>query len=241
MLHIYKNSENAKCLYRPSKICKSPYVADITVDDEECLAHSPALGMDGYISSDKTVLVSPIENPKGLCKYSILAAYDDSKSIYVGANPIHANKAFHEACKQNLLNDDFGAIESILPEYTHGNSRFDFFLNNSIYVEVKSVLIEKDNIAYFPVGNKKNGTISERANKHISELTALSKEGNMCALVFMVLREDVNAFTPNSKDKLFCECISKAIISGLKVLVYQCKVNMEGIHFMGKLKYLTEE
>ena len=62
----------------------------------------------------------------------------------------------------------------------------------------------------------------------------------MCALVFMVLREDVDAFTPNSKDKLFCECISKAIESGVNVYVYQCKVNMDGIHFMGKLKYLTE-
>ena len=47
MLFQYENTINATCLHRPSKICKSPYVADIKIGDEEFLAHSPALGMDG--------------------------------------------------------------------------------------------------------------------------------------------------------------------------------------------------
>ena len=136
-----------------------------------------------------------------------------------------------------MLLEDFGEIHTIIPEYTHGNSRFDFFLNNHIYVEVKSVLIEHDNIAMFPVGNKKKGTISERANKHVSELTELVNEGNECALVFMVLREDVSGFTTNPKDSIFCQLVEKAKNSGVKVLVYQCIVDTTGIKFKQKLNY----
>jgi sugar fermentation stimulation protein A len=236
MLHNYGNTTIATCLHRPSKICKSPYVADISIENSEFLAHSPALGMDGYIATNKKVLVSPISNPKGSCKYSIYAAYDDKNEIYVGANPLHANKCFHQACKQGLLHEDFGEIQSIVPEYTHGNSRFDFFINDCVYVEVKSVLIERDNVAYFPVGNKKNGTISERANKHISELSELASNGQSCAIVFMVLREDVESFMPNSKDTLFCEALKNAEVNGVKVLVYQCEIHEDGIYYKGKLR-----
>lgn len=238
MLVKYDSTVLAKCTARPSKTCKSPYVADIIFNESEdsVMAHSPALGMDGYIAPNKSVLVSKIKNPKGSCLYSILAAYDEQSEIFVGANPIHANKAFHEACKQDLLHEDFGPITNIIPEYTHGDSRFDFFINDSVYVEVKSVLIKKDNIAYFPVGNKKKGTISERANKHISELTKLVEDGQSCAIVFMVLREDIDDFQPNKKDELFCEILQKAKETGVKILVYQCKINTSGISFFRKLK-----
>jgi sugar fermentation stimulation protein A len=238
MLIEFHNPINVLCTARPSKTCKSPYVADIVVHDETILAHSPALGMDGYIANGKQVLVSQITNPKGACQYSILAAYDNEANIYVGANPIYANKAFHEACKQKLFIEEFGNIETITPEYKYGDSRFDFFINNSIYVEVKSVLIAKDNIAYFPVGNKKKGTISERANKHVSELTSMVKDGKQCAVVFMVLREDVTEFKTNPKDSLFCELVTKAKEAGVKVLVYQCKVDTTGISFKQKLNYM---
>lgn len=233
----YGKTCDAECTARPSKICKSPYVADITLENTSYLAHSPALGMDGYIANGKRVLVSKIEKPTGSCVYKILAAFDENKNIYVGANPLHANRLFHEACKNNLFIDDFGEIFSIVPEYTHGDSRFDFFINDSIYVEVKSVLIEKNNTAIFPVGNKKKGTISERANKHVSELTTLAKSGQSCAIVFMVLREDVDSFQTNPKDELFSSLIKNAYMQGVQVLIYQFKVDEHGISFMRKLNY----
>lgn len=239
MQYKYTNAFDAQCTARPSLTCKSPYVADVIVNGEVVMAHSPALGMDGYISNNKTVLVSKIDRPTGSCKYRILAAYDDNSKIYVGANPLHANKVFHEGCKQGLFNNEFGETETIVPEYTHGGSRFDFFINNSIYVEVKSVLIKKENTAYFPVGNKKKGTISERANKHVSELTKLASEGQSCAIVFIVLREDVTAFETNPKDELFSKLVREAHNTGVQVLIYQFQVTTEGITYIGKLNYTT--
>ena len=235
MLVSFPKTYHATCTARPSVICKSPYVADVSIDDQSFIAHSPALGMDGYISYGKTVLVSKIDNPKGTCTYSILAAFDKKNSVYVGANPIYANKAFFTACKDGLLHDDFGEIDKIVPEYKHGDSRFDFFINDHIYVEVKSVLITENNVAKFPVGNKKKGTISERANKHIQELKCLTEDGNPCAIVFMILREDATDFIPNPKDQTFVDCLKDAHTAGVQVLVYQCKVDPHGISFVKKL------
>tara|TARA_A100001015_G_scaffold265301_1_gene313547 strand:+ start:540 stop:1265 length:726 start_codon:yes stop_codon:yes gene_type:complete len=237
MLFEYVNAFDAICTSRPSKTCKSPYVADVIIEESTELVHAPALGMDGYISPNKSVLIQKIPKPTGACKYAIVAAYDSEKKIYVGANPLHANKVFHEACKRQLFADDFGHIDSIVPEYTHGNSRFDFFVNDSVYVEVKSVLIADGDTAYFPVGNRKKGTISERANKHLTELTTLAKEGQSCAVVFMVMRNDVTEFSPNPKDQIFCNCLKFAYDAGVQVLVFQFEVSTKGIEYVTKLQY----
>ena len=235
MLLEYDKAFDAICTSRPSKTCKSPYVADVQIGENIELAHSPALGMDGYIAKDKSVLITKIKNPTGACKYAIVASYDNEKSIYVGASPLHANKVFHEACKRQLFTEDIGKVDVIVPEYTHGKSRFDFFVNDSVYIEVKSVLIADGNTAYFPTGNRKKGTISERANKHLTELADLAKQGKSCVVVFMVMRNDVTEFAPNAKDKIFCDCLKNAYDSGVKVLIYQFEITTHGIDYVRKL------
>lgn len=240
-LITFHNTLEARCTSRPSKVCKSPYVADIELNGITYQAHSPALGMGGYIVPDAIVMVTKMENKskKGVCEYSILAV--KRNDVWVGANPIYANRVFQTAYKQNLLCDFYNyESDKIVAEYTHGNSRFDFFINNNYFVEVKSVLINDEietQTAIFPVGNKKNGTISERANKHLTELTELVQDTKYkCAAVFIVLRDDVETFSPNKKkDPLFASLVEKAYNNGVNILAYQFKVHMNGIDFVKKL------
>ena len=242
LLYKFDHCEIATCTARPSKTCKSPYVADIVLNGTTFLAHTPALGMDGYVSPDRKLLVAHSLNPKGTCKYSVLASYDSNSDIYVGANPLHANKAFHQGLKLGLFETQFGHVESITPEYCPDNSesRFDFkIIDNQgkvTYVEVKSVLIARNNVGIFPVGNKKNGTVSERANKHVTELTTFAKSNVNTAVVFMVLRDDVTSFAPNKeKDPLFAEILTRAYKSGVNIFAFQCAVNSNGIFYKGTL------
>jgi len=246
-LYKFSNTIVATCTARPSKTCKSPYVADITIEDDTYLAHTPALGMNGYVAPGRKLLVCPSTNTKGTCKYSVLASYDDENNIYVGANPLHANKAFHEGLKQGLFANEFANTIQIIPEHKPPNScsRFDFKIINAnseiTYVEVKSVLIAKENVGVFPVGNKKNGTVSERANKHVNELAELSKNGTSCAIVFMVLRDDVHGFAPNTqKDPLFAKYLINAKNMGVNVYAYKCCVTNEGIFFKQKLAVILD-
>ena len=68
-------------------------------------------------------------------------------------------------------------------EYTVGDSRFDFLLETKegeLLLEVKSVTLVEENMALFPDAR------SERATKHVRELTELAKEGTPAAVLFMV-------------------------------------------------------
>ena len=61
---------------RPSAHIKTPYVADVTVENIEFLAHTPSLGCCGLCEKDCIVLASPIlsnsENSKSkVCSYKI--------------------------------------------------------------------------------------------------------------------------------------------------------------------------
>ena len=57
---IYKYNDlktTGKLVKRPSKIVKSPYIADIIINKEEHLAHYPALGVSGLLNSSSNFYV----------------------------------------------------------------------------------------------------------------------------------------------------------------------------------------
>ena len=83
------------------------------------------------------------------------------------------------------------------PECTFGKSRFDFrvrvragadahadvpadMFEEEIWIEVKGVNLEEDNVALFP------DAPSERAVKHVEELMEAKKEGCGAVLLFVV-------------------------------------------------------
>ena len=64
---------NGVVVKRPSKNCKSPYVADVISDGSELMCHSPALGFCGLSNTESFVLLSNIENKqnKPECYYQL--------------------------------------------------------------------------------------------------------------------------------------------------------------------------
>lgn len=215
---------------RPSKIIKSPYVADILINDNDYLAHSPALGLGPHIKKDSVVLLQK-SNEKSKTDYSIKGVYDDN--IWIGACPLDANRLFKWAYNLNLLNDI--PIGNLKAEVKYGDSRFDFCISNEYYVEVKCVpLKNKDNESYFPDGYRKNKntTVSERANKHIYELIQLKDKGY---LIFIVFREDTNCFKPNYDDKQFYNLFIQAKTTGVNIKIYNFKLTSLGYQWLGEL------
>ena len=85
------NIVRATVINRPSKVVRSPYMADIIVDGgkAEVLCHSPALGCAGLIIPGTRVLVTP-KTGATQSKYS-LDLVDLGVSI-VGVNPMMCNK-----------------------------------------------------------------------------------------------------------------------------------------------------
>jgi sugar fermentation stimulation protein A len=221
---------------RPSKTIKSPYMADVEIDDDIQLAHSPSLGLGGLIIKGVNVMVSKCINNCRKSKYTIelvQTTNPKNKKIWIGANPLFANKIFN-----NFLNkfNEFKNYNIEKQEVKVLNSRLDFLLVNNkkekCYVEIKNVpLIEynkesKSISSIFPDGykNSKNICISDRAYKHIEDLMTLKIQGYRTCLVFIIQREDADNFKPNYlRDKIYSEKLKEAFDHGVEIYAYKFK------------------
>jgi DNA-binding sugar fermentation-stimulating protein len=119
---------------RPSKKCKTPYVADVRIEmdqDQEILGHSPSLGCCGLADKGAIVLMTPTSSSgsakQPVCSYRIdLAIYkEDDKEIIVGINPKLGETIAEEALKQNCI-ACLQNVKSYTREVKIMNSRFDF-------------------------------------------------------------------------------------------------------------------
>ncbi len=142
----------AKVLHRPSKVCKSPYLADIQVFgdnneilDENVMAHTPALGCCGLLVEDTNIIVTKSSNPKNKSKYvihNVLIQNPQNQLTYtIGINPMLGNPISKYLLENNRINP-FTNVTDVVPEVTMEESRFDFtFMHNGkpCILEVKCV------------------------------------------------------------------------------------------------------
>ncbi len=180
---------------RPSKQCKSPYVADVLLDDgSEIIAHAPSLG---FLCEKGSVIYMTLSARPTLCTHIIhLGKQND---IIVGIHPKSAEKIVEFALKNNLI-DSLKNLKELQREKKMLNSRFDFMgideQGHPFILEVKSVPLCENNIAYFPGSHKKNACISPRALKHIQELQHIKENypNYRTLLCFVVQRQDATSF-----------------------------------------------
>lgn len=247
----------ATVVNRPSKVVKSPYMADIILEGTtaEELCHSPALGCAGLIVPGSNVLVTPKASASAKSKYS-LDLVDIGSSI-VGANPNFCNKMVRVALENGWVQGipKFEKKE-IKAEASIDESRFDFKCiqdTTTYYIEVKGVPnacisdvkmspIKKskiqvevnhaeNKIAYFPDGYRKTAdeAISPRALKHVEHLARIAKEENTkCVLLFVVQRKDCKSFQPTKNDPKYRSAVHKASEEGVSVIAHT--VVWEGVH-----------
>tara|TARA_B100000035_G_scaffold66809_3_gene54578 strand:+ start:5525 stop:6358 length:834 start_codon:yes stop_codon:yes gene_type:complete len=118
---------------RPSANCKTPYVADVFVEenDETVMAHTPALGCCGLSDKTSAVYMSPVISKKNVCTYrvdlSILYEPKLQTNIIVGINPKLAENLVEHALRHNqlgFLKNTTTFVREFFIEGTH--SRFDF-------------------------------------------------------------------------------------------------------------------
>ncbi len=132
----------ATVVRRPSQYNKSPYLADILVDGEQepSVAHTPALGCNGYVAPGQVVWAMPATNSKTISKYTIYHAEQDGEIICI--HPQVANAVARALLESWLV---IPGLRNIKSEVTVGDSRFDFGARDrdkkKVYIEVKSAPI----------------------------------------------------------------------------------------------------
>ena len=185
-MEIYKLPKTyiGSVVKRPSKTSKTPYVADIILENDntntEYMAHTSALGCCGMVDSGKEVIMIDSPNTKNVCKYKIMLAktIERGKINIVGVDPNIAEDLVEECIKQNLISS-LKNVKKYKRQGTISTSRFDFIgldCNETCFIlEVKNVPLAdyvdcyekerkkmdfsdrhiKSKIAYFPDGYRK--------------------------------------------------------------------------------------
>lgn len=112
--------------------------------------------------------------------------------------------------------------DRIVPEYTFGASRIDFYLERgeeNTLMEVKGCTLEVDGIGYFP------DAPTERGVKHLRELAAAVKQGYHAVIAFAIQMDGVTEVRPNTKTHPeFGEAMTEAAAAGVQVLFLPCHV-----------------
>jgi len=129
---------------RPSKIIKSPYVADISMENKEILGHTASLGCCGLADVGATILMKKIDqkqnnnknkqSEKIKCEYRVyLSCYMDkerNQEVIVGIHPKLAEDLTEQAllknCLSKLQNIKTYKRETCICVENKVDSRFDF-------------------------------------------------------------------------------------------------------------------
>lgn len=221
---------------RPSKSIKSPYLADVKINDEIQLCHSPSLGCSGYVATDKKVVCIENASKSAKSKYKIIASYNPESENYIGTDPNISNKIVFDMIKNNNIKE-LENMKTLKSEYKiNNNSRLDIYGekdNKKYYIEIKTAPVkdEETKFAVFPKGfrKKKDESFSPRAIKHIDELIKLKNadENNLCYLIFVIPRDDITGFEPCKLDKLYCDKYNEGLENGIKIIVISTKFDIK--------------
>lgn len=211
----YENIVKGRFLERPNR-----FVAHVEIDGREEVCHVKNTGRcRELLVRDCAVYLEKAKNPERKTKYDLVAVEKGQRLINMDSYaPNIAAGEFLPKIFPDCI---------IKPEYTYGNSRFDFYIENNdrkILLEVKGVTLEEDGVVMFP------DAPTERGLKHVNELTECIKKGFEAYLLFVVQMDKVKYFTPNyGTHPEFGEALKNASRAGVKLLAYDCEVRPDGM------------
>ena len=214
----YKNIVEAKFISRPNR-----FIAHVMIDGMEHVVHVKNTGRcRELLQPDATVYLEKSDNPTRKTLYDLV-------SVKKGERIVNMDSQLPNGLVEEWLrkSDDaremFGGISYIKREKTYGKSRFDLYVesgNRKIFIEVKGVTLENDNVVSFP------DAPTERGIKHLNELICALEDGYEAYVFFVIQMEGVDYFTPAwDKHKAFGDALVNAYNKGVKVLAYDCKVS----------------
>ncbi|MBE5944493.1 MAG: DNA/RNA nuclease SfsA [Lachnospiraceae bacterium] len=226
----YKNIIEGIFIERPNR-----FVARVNIEGVEHIVHVKNTGRCREILvPETTVFLEKSDNPDRKTAYDLVSAVKGDRIINMDSQL--PNYLVEEWLKnQDIIKD----ITYIKREKTYGKSRFDFYIeagDRKIFIEVKGVTLENDNVVSFP------DAPTQRGVKHIKELVEAVKEGYEAYIFFVVQMKDVNYFTPAvDKHKEFAQALKEASLQGVNILAYDCRVTADTVEICDRVLVVLED
>lgn len=202
------------------------FFADLVLDDgREITAHCPNPGaMLGVKAPGQGAWVSWSDDPKRKLAYTLQMV--EQGDALVGINTLLPNRLVAEALAEDVI-PELSGYATIRPEVKYAEaSRVDFLLTHPdrppCWLEVKNCHFSRTpGLAEFP------DCKAERSTRHLGDLAAQVAHGDRAVVLFVVQREDCDAFQACADlDPAFARGLDAAAKAGVEVLVYACAMGM---------------
>jgi sugar fermentation stimulation protein A len=201
------------------------FVVQVEYQGEVYQAHMANPGrLQELLTPRRTLWIHPVHDPGRKTQFDVVLA--DLDDTLVSMNSQLPNQlvaaALHAGSLPGLLN-----IQSIEREVTRGHSRIDFMVQEKLnvhWVEVKSVTLVANGTARFPDAPTQRGT------RHLQVLQEIVAEGERATVLFVIQREDAQAFTPHDeRDPAFGAALRAAADAGVNVRALRCRITYKSI------------
>ncbi|OUQ77072.1 DNA/RNA nuclease SfsA [Flavonifractor sp. An100] len=175
------------------------------------------------------VYLTKSDNPARKTLYDLVAVEKETEEgpLLINMDSQAPNRVFGEWAAAGGFRR---ALSLLRPETTYGNSRFDYYWEQSEkepirgFVEVKGVTLEEKGIVRFPDAPTLRGV------KHLEELVVAHEAGYETALCFIVQMEGMRYLEPNDlTHPEFGAAVRRAARAGVEVLAMECRVTPDSL------------
>ena len=203
------------------------FVAEVMIDGDIEKVHVKNTGrLKELLVPKAKVTLQKSANLSRKTAYDLISVYKPGLK-WVNIDSLAPN----ELMKQYLMSLDYDVVK---PEYTYGDSRFDFYMEGGgekYLTEVKGCTLAADTtrgIGLFP------DAPTERGVKHLDELAAAAKKGYHCQIAFVIQMNGIHVVFPNNDTQPeFGQALARAAKAGVQVACYGCHVEADSIKITG--------
>ncbi|MBO7449315.1 MAG: DNA/RNA nuclease SfsA [Clostridiales bacterium] len=211
----YENITPAKFIRRPNR-----FIAEVVINGKKEIVHVKNTGRcKELLIEGCDVWLNAPDSPNRKTKYDLVAVRK-SNGLLINIDSQAPNKIAAEW----LSSQD---LDAVIPEYTYGDSRIDFYMEKGdirYLMEVKGCTLEVDGIGYFP------DAPTERGVKHIHELIKAKKDGYRAILAFVIQMDGIAEVKPNiATHAEFGVAFDEAKESGVEILFLTCHIEKDEV------------
>ena len=201
------------------------FVAQVWIGETLETVHVKNTGRCGeLLLSGARVILAPAGNPGRKTRYDLVSVYKENLG-WVNIDSQAPNRVMVEWLAEQKYT-------YIKPEYSFGESRLDFYLEQGeerFLMEVKGCTLEVDGVGYFPDAPTVRGV------KHIQELKGAVEKGYHGILAFVIQMEGVGQVLPNVETHpAFGAALHQAKDAGVEVWYMRCRVTEDTLKIVGK-------
>ena len=206
----YENITRSTFIKRPNR-----FVAEVDINGQKETVHVKNTGRckELLIPGCEVWLTAP-ESPGRKTRYDLVAVLKDNGTLFN-----IDSQAPNKVVKEWLATQEF---DRVVPEYTYGDSRIDFYMergSDRYLMEVKGCTLEREGIGFFP------DAPTERGVKHIHELIGAKKAGYRAILAFVIQMDGVTEVRANTDTHPeFGTALEEAVRAGVEVIFFTCHV-----------------